>query len=275
VTGTGRRAPEIYLVGLGIQGVRHLTREAEDCLAACRDVFLLHPTFGVAEFVGALGPAVHDLLAEYVADEDRVLAYRRMATHVVSAALERPPTALATYGHPLVLTYPSTLVQRGAAELGLQVYVVPGISSLDTVLVDLGIDPGTTGMAIHEASSVVLERKHLDDTIATLVLQLSAFGSAYHTPSASRPSRFAPFRDHLLEYFPATHVVTDVQSATFPILPRVLTPFALGDLAEVYANEQLGGTLFIPPARAPELDEDVLRIMHDPLAIGRLTYPPG
>jgi precorrin-3B methylase len=79
-----------------------------------------------------------------------------MAAEVVSAALSTPPVCLAAYGHPWVYCYPTTLIHYAAPLLHLHVEVFPGISSFDTLLVDLGTDIAFDGMQMYEASDLLL-----------------------------------------------------------------------------------------------------------------------
>ena len=238
-----QRAPDIYLVGTGIVGVMHLTREAEAALAASSHVFLVDPGFGVAKHVESLGPQVHNLLGAYHEGRSRIETYLDMASSVVDAALENPPVSLAVYGNPAFFVYPSTLIRRAAEALDLVVHVVPGISSLDTVLIDLDIDAGQSGLQLYEATALLVENRRLDPEVPCLVLQVDAVESVFHTNAPNASSRFGRLQQHLMSFYPADHLVTNVRSATFPIFGPELTTFPLCELSSRYADHQLGGTL--------------------------------
>jgi uncharacterized protein YabN with tetrapyrrole methylase and pyrophosphatase domain len=157
-----RREPfDIYVLGLGIIGVRHLTREAEDCLRASRTVYFVDHGFGVPEYLAGLGPRPVSLLSEYEEGRNRIETYRRMAAAVIDGALTDPPVCFATYGHPTVFVYPSLLIQRAAAVLDLRVHIVPGISIFDTAFIDLGLDPGLTGLQVFEATALLVDNRPL------------------------------------------------------------------------------------------------------------------
>src|SRR5215467_7586980 len=221
------RGPDIYLLGTGIVGVWHLTREAEACIRASSQVFLVDPGFGVAEHIAGLGPTVHDLIGEYEDRHSRIDTYRTMAARVISAAMEEPPVSLAVYGHPTLFVYPSTLIRKAARLLDLRVHTVAGISSLDTMLIDLDLDPGMNGLQIYDANAVLVEHRKLDPEVPCLLLQVDAVESAFHTVAASRPSRFRRLVEHLLEFYPPDHIVTNIRSASFPIFEPELIQFEL------------------------------------------------
>src|SRR5882672_12951065 len=100
--GKAREPYDIYIVGLGIIGVRHVTREAEQCIRQCRRVFLVDHGVGVREYVESLGPPTESLLGEYHEGESRLGTYKEMSARVVEAALGEGPVCFATYGHPMM-----------------------------------------------------------------------------------------------------------------------------------------------------------------------------
>jgi uncharacterized protein YabN with tetrapyrrole methylase and pyrophosphatase domain len=267
-----RLQPDVFLVGTGILGVWHLTREAEAAFAASRHVFLVDPVFGVAEHIERLGPAVHNLLGEYEEGRNRVEIYHEMAARVTAKALEEPPVSFAVYGHPTFFVYPSSLIKRAARYIGLEVQTLAGISSIDTMLIDLELEPGMNGLQIHDANAILVERRALDVEVPCLLLQVDAVESAYHTSAPSRASRFRRLQEHLLESYPPEHLVTNIRSSSFPIFEAERTTFPLRDLADEFASKQLGGTLFIPPARAASFDEELARQVYDPFHLTRITY---
>jgi len=147
---------DIVIVGLGVKGIHQITHEAEGTIRSCSRVFVTDMATGVLSYLRSLSPHVSNLYDEYRVGGHRIPIYRRMASIVVSAALEKPPVCFATYGHPKVYCYPTTLIRRAARVLDLRVMVLPGISSLDTMLVDLDLDPAMDGIQIYEATDVVV-----------------------------------------------------------------------------------------------------------------------
>ena len=104
----------------------------------CKRTFVIDSGYGIPEYLATLCPEVTELGTFYEPGKDRLPTYRRMAAEVVSAAVADAPVCLATYGHPWVYCYPTTLITRAAPLLDLHVEVFPGISAFDTLLVDLG-----------------------------------------------------------------------------------------------------------------------------------------
>ncbi|HEX3470100.1 MAG TPA: SAM-dependent methyltransferase [Silvibacterium sp.] len=268
-----RGVPDIYLLGTGIMSVWHLTREAEACMRESTQVFLVDPGFGVADHISKLGPKVHNLLDEYKDGSSRLDTYRAMAAKVVAAAMENPPVSLAVYGHPTLFVYPSTLIRKSAKYLGLKVHTAAAVSSFDTMLIDLDLDPGMNGLQIYDANAVLVERRRLDSEVPLLLLQVDAVESAFHILAPSRPSRFRRLQDHLLKYYPPNHVITNIRSASYPIFEPELIHFEVQNLGNEFADKKLGGTVYLPPAKHSEFDENLAREIYDPLHVNRITFP--
>ncbi len=264
--------PDIYIVGLGIRSVRQITREAEDAIRASRTVLYVDAGFGVQEYLLTLCRNVENLLTEYHEGTLRMGTYRAMAARVVEAALDDPPVTFAVYGHPTFFVYPADLIQRSAALLGLGVEVMPGISTIDTVCVDLGLDVGTTGLQVHEATGVLLTKRRLDPEVPCLLLQVDAMETGFFTTRRSVPERFRRLQEHLLEFYPPEHVLTSVRSSTFPLFPPDIEPFPLSDLPERLAASGATGTLFIPPvALAPVADAELAEAVSDVAHLRQVT----
>jgi Tetrapyrrole (Corrin/Porphyrin) Methylases len=242
-----RQPFQIAIVGLGIMGVRHLTKEAENCIKISRETLYVDHTFGVPEFIGSLCYRSRNLLYLYQEGMDRILTYQLTATEVICAALDHPPVCFATYGHPFFYVYPSTLIRQTASLLGLNVHVVPGISAIDTALIDLAIDPGVAGgLQIYDATNVITSKVNLQVHIPCLLLQVDTVGSLIFSHARAEDS-FVVLQQRLEQTYPPSHRVIAVFSSTFPILPPIKHGFPIAQLAEQYAQGLRIGTLYIPP----------------------------
>lgn len=263
---------EIYIVGLGILSVRHVTRETEAALRSCRAVFVVDAGFGVLDYLAGLGPHVIDMLPYYEERGSRDRVYRKMAAAVVQAALTEPPVAFATYGHPMMFSYPPALIRRAAAHLGLRTHTMAGISALDTLIVDLGVDPGMEGLQIYEATDLLLRERPLQPDVPLLLWQVAAVESGLFSSARGNRKRFERLQRYLLRYYPESHVVTMALSASFPLLDPLLEAFPLGEMADRLANGPQTGTLFVPPVqRRPVKDERLLEAVYDPGHLERVT----
>jgi uncharacterized protein YabN with tetrapyrrole methylase and pyrophosphatase domain len=273
---------DIAIVGLGISGVHQLTPEAKETISRCRHAFVAGSGDGVAEYLETLCPDVVDVAAAGT-DEHRIITYRRAASQVVVAALSDAPVCFATYGHPTMLCYPTTLIQRAAVVLDLKVQIVAGVSFLDTLLSDLGIDPGFDGLQLYEATDLLIRRRPLQNDVACVITQAPTVADPYNRPGARDLTHLTLLQDHILQFYPADHEVILVTSKPHPLLDPLIQPVALGSLAAALMPAIQIGTLYIPPLRHREIVEEALaermRVPQSPYQVpasrpGRPTIGP-
>jgi uncharacterized protein YabN with tetrapyrrole methylase and pyrophosphatase domain len=248
--GAAKSSPfDIAIVGLGIVGVHQITREVEETIRRCGRTFVIDSGFGVIPHLQSLCEEVTSLTKFYERGKERLDIYRRMAAEVVNAAITESPVCFATYGHPLVYCYPAILIQRAARLLKLRVEALPGISSLDTLFVDLEIDAATDGLQMYEATDLLLRRRPLQNDVPCVLWQVSAVAQLTYETDRRSAGHFLPLQKYLLEFYPAEHPITFILSKTFPLQESIVKVYRLGTLATELARGPQAGNLYIPPVR--------------------------
>jgi len=253
---------DIGIVGTGIVGTHQLTREAEEVIRRCRRTFVIDSGYGIPEYLETLCPEVTELGTLYEPGKDRLPTYRRMAAEVVSAAVVDSPVCLATYGHPWIYCYPTTLITRAAPLLGLRVEVFPGVSSFDTLLVDLGTDIALDGIQMYEATDLLLRRRPIQNDVTCVIWQPTVVGDPTYRAEPYTAEQFEPLQEYLLRFYPADHEVAIVTTKTYPLTRSVVQRLPLGELAVELERAPQVGTLYIPPlSERPVEDAELLEVM--------------
>jgi uncharacterized protein YabN with tetrapyrrole methylase and pyrophosphatase domain len=253
---------DIAIVGLGITGVHQITHEAEETLRRCRRVFAADSTPGVLDYLRTVSPDVVDLTGHFHPGTHRVGSYQAIASEVVAAAMETAPVCFATYGHPKMYSYPTVLIQRAGAILDLRVRVLPGVSFLDTLLADLGIDPGFDGLQIYEATDLLVRRRPLQTDVACVIAQAPVVANPGQGAAPGDSRNAVRLQDYLLGFYPPDHDVVIVVSKTHPLLEPLLQQTKVGQLASILATASQSGTLYIPPVRRrPVEDQELFELM--------------
>lgn len=271
-TAERRVEADIYVVGLGIKTVQHVTREAEHAMRNSNKIFYVDSGFGVQEYLATLCPNVYSMLDRYEEGTDRRGAYHAMATTVLDAALDGGPVCFATYGHPQVYVYPTRLIREAAALLGLTVKVVAGISALDSILIDLDIDPGPQGFQMYEATDMLTRARPLQPDVPCLLWQVSAVETALYSQDRGTAERFMRLQNYLLRFYPPGHQVTMVLSSAYPLIESATETFALSGLAAYLAEHMQAGSLYLPPAGDRHVyDMDLVRDIFDPEHLKSVT----
>jgi uncharacterized protein YabN with tetrapyrrole methylase and pyrophosphatase domain len=255
---------DLYIVGLGIVSVRQITREGEAAIRRSNETLYVSDALGIEHFLKQLCSKVTEVYASTLQeDEDRLSKYNAIAARVIDAAMDHPPVSLAIAGHPLVFVYPTKQILAVAEELNLRVKVLPGVSSLDTMFVDLQLDPGTLGIQMYEASSLLLQRRELQTDVPCLVWQIGSVETRLFTRAKSAPQRFFRLQNYLTQYYPADHLVTIIYSSSHPLAASSKLEFTIRDM-HLFADQIHGGaTLYIPPAIPPSVKDQELAQLID------------
>jgi hypothetical protein len=255
---------DVWIAGLGIQTVGHVTREVEQAIRDSREVLYLDTGAATRPFLEGLCPRVTPLYWQSYSEERlRVGAYEHMAISVIDAALDHAPVTFAIHGHPLVAVHAPFLVLQLARALDLRVEVLPGISGIDTVLADLRIDPVVEGVQMYEATDLLLRRRPLQPDVPAIIWQIGPLETALHTMRVSRPERFHRFVAHLRQFYPAKHEVAAIYCSPHPLIPTRILRFALEDMPEHAEEIHAGFTLYVPASGSrPVLDWDLLEKIH-------------
>jgi uncharacterized protein YabN with tetrapyrrole methylase and pyrophosphatase domain len=253
---------DIGIVGTGIVGAHQLTREVEEVIRRCTRTFVIDSGYGILEYLETLCPEVTELRSLYEPGRDRLHTYHRMAAEVVSAAMAKAPVCLATYGHPWVYCYPTTLITRAAPLFGLRVEVFPGVSSFDTLLVDLGTDMALSGIQMYEATDLLLRRRPIQSDVACVIWQPTVVGDPTYRPEPYTADQFTPLQEYLLRFYPADHAAAIVTTRTYPLTRSVVQRLQLGNLAVELQRAPKVGTLYIPPlSERPVEDTQLLEVI--------------
>ncbi len=256
---------DIGIVGLGIVGTHQITRESEEVLRRSKHTFVIESGYGIAEYLETLCPRVTRLGPLYESGKSRMPTYQRMAATVVAAALSEAPVCFAAYGHPWVYCYPTTLIQRAARLLNLHVEVFPGISSFDTLLVDIGTDIALNGIQMYEATDLLLRRRPIQSDVTCVIWQPTIVGDPTYPTKRPAIEQFQPLQRYLQEFYPPSHTVVLVMSKTFPLVRSVVERIRLSRLATALQRAPVVGTLYLPPVRSrPVADVALLRRMVGP-----------
>lgn len=238
------RLADLYIVGVGIRGLEQISQEALRTLKGCRLIF--HQT-NQHQQLAEINSHVIDLNPLYWTNEEQLDVYERLANLIQDEVEKGPGVASVIYGHPLIFDdIHSDLLRRGKRRRWRCV-VVPGISSLDTLCIDLNIDYGE-GLQVHEASDLVEKEQILNPHIHTLIFQIAEFNS-YRTcdTSSTEVGRFKPMEQYLMKFFPTNQPITIAFSDDGEGDGAFLLKSRLNRLDSLRRKIFLGTTLYIPP----------------------------
>jgi uncharacterized protein YabN with tetrapyrrole methylase and pyrophosphatase domain len=233
----------LYIIGLGIKIPGHTTAEAAQAMGRCNRLYSI-----VQEpprvWLPSAGIEVVNLLSMYAEGALRIDNYERAAARILGALQDVSTVGYVTYGSPLAYDSVAQHLVFAAKAAGIPFEVISGISSIDTLLCDLGLDMAP-GIQIYEASWLVTHRAVLNLSIPVVLVQMREFGSFRTHYRERRPaSALQDLVNYLCSFYPATHEGYMVQSSNqqFPSLVR---PVPLGRLCELEERDFLP-SFYIP-----------------------------
>jgi uncharacterized protein YabN with tetrapyrrole methylase and pyrophosphatase domain len=257
---------DIAIIGRGVRDVAHLTLESLEVLNSCKLGFVSVPTQEEVDVfrdsilkqfktIESLPPLL-TLSVAYRKDRSRTDNYADAGEVVLNAAKVQNPVAYLTPGNPVVWDAVTQRILEGSRLRGLRTKIVPGISFIDTMLADLEQEMAP-GFQVYDASWVVGAEMQPDARTACVLVQIGLFCKNYPgIDTMPRATGLEVLRDYLLKFYPRDHLIVLVRSRTGGPTEPFVRPLALGELATVPGDCQLGASLYIPPLLEAALAEE-------------------
>jgi hypothetical protein len=229
-----------------------VTPEAASAIELADEVVYLVTQPLTAQWIERTNPRSRSLDNLYAPGKPRRETYAEMVEELLKPVRAGREVCAAFYGHPGVFVNPGHEAIRRARAEGYRARMLPGVSALDCLVTDLGIDPAVTGLQSYEATDFIVHRRR-PDTAATLVLwQIGVVGELGYA-TGPRRENLALVVDRLARAYPREHEVIVYEASPYPL---VADPFVLRlPLEELTgARVPLLATLVVPPARKPRRD---------------------
>ena len=266
-----RKKPvDIYLLGRGIAGgVLQMTTEALDAIRKSRLVFDLS---GDVRAIRKLHRNVVDLTKEYWTGELCDNVYERLQERLLSEAQTNGPTiSVVVDGHPMVFDDVNWGIVRAGRRRGLSVVPLPGISCVDTMMIDLGVDIGIGAQIVH-ANHLLSYNIALDPHLQTFVFQIGKFGTSFFSAETrgNRPGRFTPLVEHLTRFYPREHIATLIVSGG---VRKRLRLGALDDARVfLHRHQDDGLSMHIPAYPRAPVNETFTRAIDDEGHLAEIAF---
>ena len=201
----------LVLLGYGVADSLQLTVEAQRAIGRATVVYAVSPPPGLAQYLKGLRVRVVDL-GPKLAEGDGPAATLDVADFLLRRAVLEPPAVLLSPGNPLFLNNLARLLVQAANERGIAVTLTPGVSLLDTVISDLGLDVTTRGLQVFDARHLLGLRHQVNPRVPLLVLEAGALARGFE--GAAPEQVHAAFAGYLGQFYPPSHGVTLITETT-------------------------------------------------------------
>ncbi|MFZ6875066.1 SAM-dependent methyltransferase [Undibacterium sp. Di27W] len=257
---TIQKQGSLVCVGTGMRMAGQLTPIAQSymesfdiVIAAVPNIFTRKWLQGVAKEYVCLNDHYDDTRVDGKTRRD---TYRRMADTILKEVRAGKKVCAAFYGHPGIFACISHLAIAEAREEGYEAHMEPGISALDCLVADLGIDPGSHGMQSMESTQFMIYKRTLDPTALLVLWQVGIAGDLTLKRFDTEPAHLQILVNKLAQYYPLDHEVILYEAATDPLEKTRIDKLPLGDLPKMSYRQIT--TLVIPPAKPLEKDQAII-----------------
>ena len=237
----------LVVVGTGI-GAGQLTTEARAEISASDEVFFLVGDAVSEHIVCELAQSASSLAGCYENGRPRRDAYEGMVETILTPARAGKHVCAAFYGHPGMLVFPAREAVRRARGEGLAARMLPGVSALDCLFADLGVDPGEHGFQTYEADDFLRRRPVVEPRAALVLWQVGVVGEEIHSPDGA-PVALRELIDALLETYAPEHELVVYEASPFPGVAAQVVRVGLGALTASALSKR--STVYVPPIATP------------------------
>jgi uncharacterized protein YabN with tetrapyrrole methylase and pyrophosphatase domain len=264
--GTGRmgkapasaRGGSLTVVGTGYHVAGQITAETQGHIEEADRVFFLLRDPLTAAYLRKLNPRTTSLHDCYREGRSGTAAREEMVERIVAGVRQGRRVCAAFYGHPAILAPASLEAIRRARGLGCEAQMLPGVSVADCLFADLGVDPGTRGCQLYEATDFLLRGRTVEDATPLILLQVGAVGvTAYRSRTEGNRAGFAVLIARLRTLYPDDHPVTLYEIPQMPTDDARIDTRPLSSVGD--APLTVYATLYVPPAREAAPSPEMVR----------------
>ncbi|AUX42523.1 uroporphyrin-III C-methyltransferase [Sorangium cellulosum] len=244
----------LLIVGAGIRTDSQLTREAEKAIVAADKVLFAAQDPWAVRVIRALRADAESLSYPHDGRPRRQI-YEEMVERIVVEVLQGQKVCAVFYGHPGVLADAPHEAIRRVAGAGLVARMCPGVSFLDCLFADLGVDPVRQGCTVLEASDFLFRPRRLDPRVSLVLSQISQIGNSgvFDAEDHDRITRgLSLLSEVLCESWPGDHEAILYEASFMPGTPPRREPVAVRDLGSAAVSEV--SSLWVPALPPPAVD---------------------
>lgn len=247
----------LVIVGTGIQWAGQATGASRRAIEEADRVFFAVADPFTVRWIRELNPSAESL--PYPRDGSaRIDTYLDMVERVLAAVRKGAQVCAAFYGHPGVLTTPGHELLRAARRDGLSAHMLPGISSLDCLYADLGVDPGRQGCQIYAAEDWLVRSRRFDVHTPLILCQPATVGNDSFCDTAAQAQLrhgLTLLAEALCRHYPPAHRLVLYEAASLPIKGPRIEPIAITQLPDAAVSALT--TLYIPAIAQAPIDADM------------------
>jgi uncharacterized protein YabN with tetrapyrrole methylase and pyrophosphatase domain len=206
--------PALIMAGYGASDGLQITVEAQQALVRARAIYAVAPPERLVQHLRSQRVGVVDIAERLRESGDAAGAYIDVAGFLLREATLEPPIGFLVPGNPLFLNSLARFLVQAAREREVSISIYPGVSAVDALVSDLGLDVTTRGMQVFDARHLVGMGHAINPAVPLMVLQMDGMAVAANARGLDVAEVHFAFAAHLRSFYPGEHPVTLILSSS-------------------------------------------------------------
>lgn len=254
---------KLSVIGQGIIAIRDLTvgglekiRNADYVIiiGSCKDLDKLIRRESSAEIL--------DITQEYYDGAKDVENYDRFYQNILCTLKNYKHVVFIVPGHPRIGVTVVQWLEENKSEHDFDLEVDSAISSFDTMLNDLAVDPLERGSAIVDANRFILFEHTIEPSINYFIYHVCSVGtSRTNFIDPSTDNRIDVLQEKLMSQFPSNHRIALCESSDGINKPKRTEWFELNELTSKTRKINFSTSLFVPCLPPKKVDIEFLKLL--------------
>ena len=259
-TSSEEKPGSLTILGSGIEAMG-FTIGDEALIRAADKVLYCVADPATVVWLKELRPDALDLYVLYNEEKVRYHTYVQMTEAMLYHLRQGLNVVAIYYGHPGVFVLPTHRAVAIARREGYKAVMRPGISALDCLCADLGVDPSQPGMATYEATDMILRQRKPDTALHVVLWQVGLIGELGYRRKGYLNEGFFIFVEYLQKVYGDDYPVTNYVASRYPGAPPVIERYTLDRLHDPEVQALITGisTFYLAPRDVTPVDPEMAR----------------
>lgn len=249
-SGAGAPPGSLIVVGTGIEAISQVTLATEGAIRTADVVLYAVSDLITIEWILSVNCAAESLYPFYSPGGDRRQTYLQMVERIVTEVRRGRRVCAVFYGHPGIAVTASHLAIKQARVEGYSARMLPGISALDCLVNDLGVDPVHAGLQSYDATALVRQRERINPHCPLVVWHIATTASNVHTPGSYNREGYLVLIESLAAIYGSEHSATLYEAPFWTVCDARIETVSISGLANI--TPTLASTLYIPAKSAKD-----------------------
>ncbi len=253
----------ICIVGRGVDPTKHLSLIALNKLQMSDKIIGIESekSFWKKQQIECNLPNIEYIEHLYSSSDMDLVNYDRFVAYVLDLSSQYVFLSLLVAGHPLLGV---SFIERLKTKIprNTKLEIIEGISSFDTMMSLLQIDPLEQGTVILDANRLLLFRYEIEKSFGYFVYHICSVGNSttnYLSPGEN--NRVDLLKSYLLRFYSPEKEMVLCRSANGNSERSTLAYVNLSELDSCLAKIDYSTTLYIPPEKPNKLDWEFLELL--------------